>query len=151
MDRNAILSGFISSFQTYSGSDSRETVEKVLKYSGGNDDLSRRADISREVVLFRLQAGTGVFQINDLKPLELNQNFEVLTFVEQGDTHSIKEARYDRLLELTDQIVDWSIATEASTINSDVVSLSLVNVGATQEQNGFLSTTLSFQSIITLQ
>ena len=151
MDRNAILSGLISSFQTYSGSDNRETVEKVLKYSGGNDDLSRRADISREVVLFRLQAGTGVFQINDLKPLELNQNFEVLTFVEQGDTHSIKEARYDRLLELTDQIIDWSIATEASTINSDVVSLSLVNVGATQEQNGFLSTTLSFQSIITLQ
>lgn len=151
MDRNAILSGLISSFESYSDSDSRETVEKVLKYSGGNADLSRRADISREVVLFRLQAGAGIFQVNDLKPLELNQNFEVLTFVEQGDTHSIKEARYDRLLELTDQVIDWSISTEASTINSDVVSLSLINVGATQEQNGFLSTTLSFQSIITLQ
>jgi hypothetical protein len=50
MDRNAILSGYVTSFSSYSSSDARPTVEKVLKYSGNNFDIRKRADIKREVV-----------------------------------------------------------------------------------------------------
>ena len=52
MDRNAILGGYITSFSSYSSSDSRPTAEKVLKFSGNNLDIRRRGDIITEVVIF---------------------------------------------------------------------------------------------------
>lgn len=151
MDRNLILSSLISSFQSYSASDSRQTVEKVLKNSGDVVDIRQRADIKREVVVFRYLNGTPIVNINEVKPLELEQQIEVLIYVEQGDSHSIKEARYDRLLELSDQLIDWATATSGSTINSDVYTITLNNVGRTVEQDGLIATTLTFQSILKLQ
>lgn len=50
MDRNAILSGYVTSFSSYSSSDSRPTVEKVLKFSGTNLDIRKRGDIIKEIV-----------------------------------------------------------------------------------------------------
>jgi len=151
LDRNAILSGLISSYQSYSGSDSRATVEKVLKYSGDSADLIQRADVKREVAVFRLNGGNAIININDEKPLELEQDFQVLVYVEQGDSHSVKEARYDRMLELTDQIMDWATETRGSTITNDVYTITLTTVGSTDEQDGYLSTILNFQSILKLQ
>jgi len=151
LDRNLILSSLISSFQSYSSSDARPTVEKVLKNSGDVVDIRQRADIKREVVVFRYLNGTPIVNINEVKPLELEQQIEVLIYVEQGDSHSIKEARYDRLLELSDQLIDWATATSGSTINSDVYTITLSNVGRTVEQDGLIATTLTFQSILKLQ
>lgn len=151
MDRNLILSSLISSFESYSNSDARSTVEKVLKNSGDVVDIKQRADIKREVVVFRYLNGTPIVNINEVKPLELEQQIEVLIYVEQGDSHSIKEARYDRLLELSDQLIDWATATSGSTINSDVYTITLSNVGRTVEQDGLIATTLTFQSILKLQ
>jgi len=126
-------------------------VEKVLKNSGDVVDIKQRADIKREVVVFRYLNGTPIVNINEVKPLELEQQIEVLIYVEQGDSHSIKEARYDRLLELSDQLIDWATATSGSTINSDVYTITLSNVGRTVEQDGLIATTLTFQSILKLQ
>jgi len=151
LDRNLILSSLISSFESYSNSDARSTVEKVLKNSGDVVDIKQRADIKREVVVFRYLNGTPIVNINEVKPLELEQQIEVLIYVEQGDSHSIKEARYDRLLELSDQLIDWATATSGSTINSDVYTITLSNVGRTVEQDGLIATTLTFQSILKLQ
>lgn len=151
MDRSAILNSLISSYQTFSISDARETVEKVLKHSGSNSDILTRADVKREVVTFRFRSGNALLNINDVKPLEIEQNLQVLVYVEQGDTHSIKDARYERLLDLTDQIIDWSIDTVGSAINADVYTLTLLNTGDTLEAEGYLSTTLTFRLIINLQ
>ena len=126
-------------------------MEKVLKNSGDVVDIKQRADIKREVVVFRYLNGTPIVNINEVKPLELEQQIEVLIYVEQGDSHSIKEARYDRLLELSDQLIDWATATSGSTINSDVYTITLSNVGRTVEQDGLIATTLTFQSILKLQ
>jgi hypothetical protein len=126
-------------------------VEKVLKNSGDVVDIRQRADIKREVVVFRYLNGTPIVNINEVKPLELEQSIEVLVYVEQGDSHSIKEARYDRLLELSDQLIDWATATSGSAINSDVYTITLNNVGRTVEQDGLIATTLTFQSILKLQ
>jgi len=98
LDRNAILSGLISSYQSYSGTDSRSTVEKVLKYSGDSADLIQRADVKREVAVFRLNGGT-----------------------------------------------------RGSSITNDVYTITLTTVGSTEEQDGYLSTILNFQSILKLQ
>lgn len=151
MDRNSILSSFISDYKTYSASDGRETVEKVLKHSGNSADIKRRADISREVVLFRYLTGDPIVEVGQIKPIEINQDLEVLVYVEQGESHSIKEARYNRLLDLADQLIDWSTQVSGADINSDVLALSLESVGTTQEQNGLLFTTLRFQTILKIQ
>lgn len=151
MDRNTLLSNLITSYKSFSTSDARSTVEKVLKYSGDSDDISQRADVKRELVVFRLLNGDAIIEIEDIKPLELDQTIEVLIYVEQGDSHSIKEARYDRLLDLSDQVIDWLTASEASAINSQIYNLSLQRTGFTREENGFLFTTLTFTSIIKLQ
>lgn len=97
----------MTSFSSYSDTDSRPDVEKVLKYSGDASDIIRRADIKREVAVFRFQSATTDYLIEDDKPTELSQAWDILIYVEQGDSHSIKEARYDRMLELTDQVMDW--------------------------------------------
>ncbi len=55
MDRNAILSGYASNFGSYSSSDARPTVEKVLKYSGNSFDIQKRGDIKREVVTLAIK------------------------------------------------------------------------------------------------
>lgn len=141
----------MSSFQSYSNSDARPTVEKVLKNSTDINDIRQRADIKREVVVFRYLNGAPIVNINEIKPLELEQQIEALIYVEQGDSHSIKEARYDRLLELSDQLIDWATATSGSDINSDAYTLTLVGVGRTIEQDGLIATTLTFQSILKLQ
>lgn len=151
MDRNTILNNLMSSYTAYSAADPRGSVEKVLKYSGRDDEIIRRADVKREVAVFRYLTGTPVVQIDAAKPLELEQELEVMVFVEQGDTHSIKEARYERLLDLGDQLMDWSTATDASNVNADIYTLSLIGVGSTQERDGYLSMTLSFETIIKLQ
>lgn len=151
MDRNTILTNIISSYKSFSASDSRETIEKVLKHSGTTNDILSRADVKREVVLFRYRTGTAMLQINDAKPYEIEQNIEALVYVEQGDTHSIRDARYERLLDICDQLIDWSTNTSAPSITSDVETISVTSTGDTQETNGYYAATINFRSIIKLQ
>ena len=151
MDRNSILSGFISSFSSFADADSRGAVEKVFKYSGEASDMMRRADIKSEAVVFRLQSASTEGLIEDDKPLDLDQTWDALIFVEQGDSHSIKEARYDRMLEITDQLIDWSINASPAAISADLYTLTLTGATPVVELEGYLSTTLSFSSIIKIQ
>ena len=58
MDRNSILSGYVTSFSSYSSSDARPTAEKVLKFSGDNIDIRKRGDIKTEAVMFKLLNGS---------------------------------------------------------------------------------------------
>lgn len=148
MDRNAILSGYVTSFTSYSGTDARPTVEKVLKYSGNNFDIRKRADIKREVVIFKLLNGSTDYRLNDEKPSELSQRFQALVFIEQPDSHSLKDTIYDRALEISDQLFDWATDTTASDINSDLWTLTVTGVDSIEERDGYLSTTVNFESII---
>lgn len=148
MDRNAILSGYVTSFSSYSSTDTRTTVEKVLKYSGNNFDIRKRADIKREVVIFKLLNGSTDYRLNDEKPSELSQRFQALVFIEQPDSHSLKDTIYDRALEISDQLFDWATDTTASDINSDLWTLTVTGVDSVEEQDGYLSTTVNFESII---
>lgn len=148
MDRNAILSGYVSSYSSYSSTDSRPTIEKVLKYSGNNVDIQKRADIKREVVIFKLLSGLTDYRLNDEKPSELNQRFQALVYIEQPDSHSLKDTIYDRALEISDQLFDWATETTASDINSDLWTLTVTGVDSVEEQDGYLSTTVNFESII---
>ena len=148
MDRNAILTGYTTSFSSYSSSDSRPTVEKVLKFSGSNLDIRRRGDIITEVVIFKLLGGSTDILVQADKPLELNQNFEATVYIEQANTHSGKDTSYDRMLELTDQLIDWADTTVATTVTSDVLTLQFTGVDSIDEDNGFLSTSVNFRSII---
>ena len=148
MDRNAILGGYITSFSSYSSSDSRPTAEKVLKFSGNNLDIRRRGDIITEVVIFKLLSGSTNVLVEADKPIELIQSFETIVYVEQADTHSKKDTAYDRMLELTDQLIDWADTTVATTITSDVLTLQFTGVSSIDEDDGFLSTSVDFQSII---
>lgn len=148
MDRNAILSGYVTSFSSYSSTDARTTVEKVLKYSGNNFDIRKRADIKREVVIFKLLNGSSDYRLNDEKPSELNQRFQALVYIEQPDSHSLKDTIYDRALEISDQLFDWATDTTASDINSDLWTLTVTGVDSVEEQDGYLSTTVNFESII---
>lgn len=148
MDRNAILSGYVTNFSSYSSTDSRPTVEKVLKYSGNNIDIQKRADIKREVVIFKLLSGLTDYRLNDEKPSELSQRFQALVYIEQPDSHSLKDTIYDRALEISDQLFDWATNTTASDINSDLWTLTVTGVDSVEEQDGYLSTTVNFESII---
>lgn len=148
MDRNAILSGYVTSFSSYSSTDTRTTVEKVLKYSGNNFDIRKRADIKREVVIFKLLNGSTDYRLNDEKPSELSQRFQALVFIEQPDSHSLKDTIYDRALEISDQLFDWATDTTASDINSDLWTLTVTGVDSIEERDGYLSTTVNFESII---
>jgi hypothetical protein len=148
MDRNAILSGYVTSFSSYSSSDARPTVEKVLKFSGNNFDIRKRADVKREVVVFKLLNGTTDYRLNDEKPSELNQRFQALVYIEQPDSHSLKDTIYDRALEISDQLFDWATTTSASGVNSDLYTLTLIGVDSIEERDGYLSTTVNFESII---
>ena len=148
MDRNAILTGYVTSFSSYSSSDARPTVEKVLKYSGDNFDIRKRGDIKREVVMFKFLNGTTDYVLNDEKPNELNQRFQALVYIEQPDSHSLKEAIYDRALEISDQLFDWATETTASDVNSDLWTLTVTGVDSIEEKDGYLSTTVNFESII---
>lgn len=148
MDRNAILSGYVTSYSAYSSTDSRPTIEKVLKYSGNNVDIQKRADIKREVVIFKLLSGLTDYRLNDEKPSELNQRFQALVYIEQPDSHSLKDTIYDRALEISDQLFDWATETTASDINSDLWTLTVTGVDSVEEQDGYLSTTVNFESII---
>tara|TARA_R100000654_G_scaffold72133_1_gene103718 strand:- start:701 stop:1156 length:456 start_codon:yes stop_codon:yes gene_type:complete len=148
MDRNAILSGYVSNFSSYSTSDSRPTVEKVLKYSGTSSDILKRGDIIKEIVVFRLLGGATNYRLDAEKPDELNQNFEALVYVEQADGHSMKDVAYDRVLEVTDQLIDWANQVSGSDINTKVFTVTTTNVGALDERNGYIAASVSFQSII---
>jgi hypothetical protein len=148
MDRNAILSGYVTSFSSYSSSDARPTVEKVLKYSGNSFDIQKRGDIKREVVIFKLLSGLTDYLLNDEKPSELTQRFQALVYIEQPDSHSLKDTIYDRALEISDQLFDWATDTTASDINSDLWTLTVTGVDSVEEQDGYLSTTVNFESII---
>lgn len=148
MDRNAILSGYVSSYSAYSSTDARPTIEKVLKYSGNNIDIQKRGDIKREVVIFKLLSGLTDYRLNDEKPSELSQRFQALVYIEQPDSHSLKDTIYDRALEISDQLFDWATETTASDINSDLWTLTVTGVDSVEEQDGYLSTTVNFESII---
>lgn len=148
MDRNAILTGYVTSFSSYSSTDSRPTVEKVLKYSGDNFDIRKRGDIKREVVMFKFLNGTTEYALNDEKPSEMNQRFQALVYIEQPDSHSLKDAVYDRALEISDQLFDWATETTASDVNSDLWTLTVTGVDSIEEKDGYLSTTVNFESII---
>ena len=148
MDRNAILSGYVSNYSSYSSTDSRPTVEKVLKYSGTSSDILRRGDIKKEIVVFRLLGGSTGYILDDEKPDELTQNFEALVYVEQSDGHSVIDVAYDRILEITDQLIDWATQVVGGDVNNKVYTISLTGVGATDERNGYLSASVNFQSII---
>lgn len=151
MDRNAILTAYTTSFSSYSGTDSRTTIEKVLKFSGNNFDIRKRGDIKKEVAIFRLLSGTSIYRVEDEKPIDLVQNFEVTVYVEQSDSHSGKDVAYDRMLEITDQLIDWADTTDGDSINSDVETLTMTGVNTIDEDDGYLSTNVNFESIIKIR
>jgi hypothetical protein len=148
MDRNSILSGYVTSFSSYSSSDARPTAEKVLKFSGDNIDIRKRGDIKTEAVMFKLLNGSTEYQVDAEKPTELNQNFQAKVYVDQPDSHSGKDVAYDRMLELTDQLIDWADTTAATTITADVYTITITGVDTIDEEDGYLSTNVNFQSII---
>ena len=148
MDRYAILTGYKTSFSSYSSTDARPTVEKVLKYSGDSFDIVQRGDIKTEVVVFKLLGGNTNYLVSGDKPLDLIQQFQAIVYLEQSDSHSIKDARYDRMLEISDQLMDWAAQTEARTINSSLDTLTFTGVDQITEQDGYLSTVVNFESII---
>jgi len=150
LDRNAILT-YTTSFSSYSGTDSRTTIEKVLKFSGNNFDIRKRGDIKKEVAIFRLLNGTSIDRVEDEKPIDLVQNFEVTVYVEQSDSHSGKDVAYDRMLEITDQLIDWADTTGGDSINSDVETLTMTGVNTIDEDDGYLSTNVNFESIIKIR
>lgn len=151
MDRNAILTAYTTNFSSYSGTDSRDTIEKVLKFSGDSFDIRKRGDIKREVAIFRLLNGTAQDRVEDEKPIELLQSFDVTVYVEQSDSHSGKDSAYDRLLEITDQLIDWADTTDGDSINSDVETLTMTGVDTIDEDDGYLSTSVNFESIIKIR
>lgn len=151
MDRNAILTAYTTSFSSYSSTDSRTTIEKVLKFSGNNFDIRKRGDIKKEVAIFRLLSGTSIDRVEDEKPIDLVQNFEVTVYVEQSDSHSGKDVAYDRMLEITDQLIDWADTTGGDSINSDVETLTMTGVNTIDEDDGYLSTNVNFESIIKIR
>lgn len=151
MDRNAILTAYTTSFSSYSESDSRTTIEKVLKFSGDNFDIRKRGDIKKEVAIFRLLNGTAQDMVEDEKPIDLLQSFDVTVYVEQSDSHSGKDNAYDRLLEITDQLIDWADTTDGDSINSDVETLTMTGVDTIDEDDGYLSTNVNFESIIKIR
>jgi hypothetical protein len=148
LDRNAIINAIKSSYASYSSTDSRSTVEKVLKYSGDSFDLIQRSDIKSEVVVFRLLGGNTDYLVSGDKPVDLIQQFQAIVYIEQSDSHSIKEARYDRMLEISDQLMDWANEVVASSINSSLDTLTFTGVDQITEQDGYLSTVVNFESII---
>jgi hypothetical protein len=151
LDRNAILTAYTTSFSSYSSTDSRTTIEKVLKFSGNNFDIRKRGDIKKEVAIFRLLSGTSIDRVEDEKPIDLVQNFEVTVYVEQSDSHSGKDVAYDRMLEITDQLIDWADTTGGDSINSDVETLTMTGVNTIDEDDGYLSTNVNFESIIKIR
>ena len=151
MDSNAILQAYIDSFRSYSASDSRPTVTKVLKYSGTPRDISRRGDIVKESVFFKMTSASVPYYVEDEKPYEIQQSFQALVFLDQPDSHSYKESAYDRIMEITDVLVDWATDTSAEAVSSQIWTLKLYSISAIIENQGYLSTTVTFQSIIKLQ
>jgi hypothetical protein len=119
-----------------------------LKFAGDNFDIRKRGDIKRDAVFFSLLSGTTQIMVEDEKPIELVQNFNAKVYVEQSDTHSGKEAAYDRMLEVTDQLIDWAYTTSAETITSNVLTLTTNGVSTIDEEDGYLSGEVNFQSII---
>jgi len=148
MDRNAILSGYVTSFSSYSSTDTRPTAEKVLKFSGDNIDIRKRGDVKREIVMFMLLSGSTNYLVDADKPTELIQSFQAKVYVDQMDSHSGKDAAYDRMLEITDQLIDWADETSGTSITSDVYTIQTVGVDAIEERDGYLSADVNFQSII---
>ena len=98
--------------------------------------------------MFKLLNGSTEYQVDADKPKELNQNFQAKVYVDQRDTHSGKDVAYDRMLELTDQLIDWADATVATTITADVYTITITGVDTIEEEDGYLSTNVNFQSII---
>ena len=151
MDRNKILTDLICDYETYSQTDTRPTIEKVLKFSGGESDIRERGDFSREAVFLRYSSANTDYLLRDEKPDELVQEWEALIYVKQDDKHSTKEIRRDRILEISDQIIDWSLQVSACDVNTDLYTITFSSIDATVEEDGYLSTTLTFTSIIKLQ
>ena len=52
------------------------------------------------------------------------------------------------MLELTDQLIDWADTTAATTITADVYTITITGVDTIDEEDGYLSTNVNFQSII---
>lgn len=150
IDTNSILSGYISNYSTFSSTDSRDTVEKVLKYSGREFDIRKRGDIKTEVVVMKARSGNTDYLLGADKPDELIRNFEALIYVEQSDKQSTKEKRYERLLDLQDQLIDWSLQVTASDVDSELYTITFTDVGDVNEEDGYLSTNVNFKSIIKL-
>lgn len=150
IDHNSILTAYKDSYKTYSNSTSGVNVEKCIKFSGRDFDLRKRADIRREVVLFKFDNGTSDWEIDDDKPTELNQNFQAMVYVEQSDHSSAREARYDRLLEVADDLINWSLQVVGSNIDSDVYTVTFTSMSDTREEDGFLTCEINFQSILQL-
>lgn len=151
MDRNAILQAYIDSFVAYSATDSRPSIKKVLKYNGNSFDISRRGDIVREAVFFMMSSASIPYYVEDEKPYEIQQSFQAVVFLDQPDSHSYKESAYDRIMEITDVLVDWATDTSAEDVSSEIWTLKLFSMSPISENNGYLSTTVTFQSIIKLQ
>ena len=151
MNRNDLLDSLVSSFMNYSANDSRKTVKKVLKYSGSPFNIRARGDIVSESVFFRLTGSSAMYNVEDEKPYEARQSIESLVFIDQPDSHSGKANAYSRLLEIADLLVDWSMDTSADSVSQDIYTLTFSGTSRIEEQDGYLSTTVNFQSIIKLQ
>jgi len=151
IDHNAILTSLKDDYKEYSVNTTGVATEKIIKYSGRNFDLRRRSDIRREVVVMKFQNGPSDFEVDDDKPVEMNQNWQAMVYVEQSDHASAREARYDRLLEVADDLINWSLQVVGPDIDSDVYTVTFTSMGDTREEDGFLACEVNFQSILKLQ
>jgi hypothetical protein len=152
MNRSVILNNIKKSFYDYSSKSTRQTIEKVLNYAGSTFNIRERSDIKTEAVMFKYNNGSTDYLVDDEKPVELIQSLSALVYIEQADQHSTKEVRYNRMLEISDVLIEWADSLDAhSEIGADVESFTFSGVSSAQEDDGYLLTELNFKTTINIR
>ena len=139
----------MDSYYAFSQSDSAETIEKVLKYDGDNFDIRKRGDISSEVAIIRFRNASFSTVIDAFKPTEMNRIVSCQFWIEQDGNISMTDVKYDRMDDLIDQFVRWVTQLDAGTV--DMCYASLASVTDTTENNGYLTATVTLETLIPIQ
>lgn len=139
----------MDSYYAFSQSDSTQSIEKVLKYDGDNFDIRKRGDISSEAAIIRFRSANFTTVIDAFKPTEMKRIVSCQFWIEQDGNISMTDVKYDRMDDLIDQFVRWVTQLDAGTV--DMCYASLTSVTDTTENNGYLTATVTLETLIPIQ
>lgn len=133
-----------SIIQAYKDSLATATSRQVIVSAATPLELSKRDGFKNEVFAIKMGNSSAEVYEEDYRAVYERPTMDITCFVETSDSHTVRDIKYELMLKMADEVVDWILKINNSDIGV-VYSKYMGVINTVDDQPGFYSQTIRIE------